>query len=151
MPAALLHDAGVLSSLGFASLHDHYRTRLSNPGLLTSSNPKYHFFAFDSLINLGLRGHDSRLILRRGFTEGSESTQGVKFRGNKDNLFDTEHVDARPMVNKLAAAINIQKPTYFYTHTCSMKTHFGMKDLWEWMESDDVFVLLYRLDASLRL
>ena len=82
--------------------------------------------------------------MRRGFTQDTTGQSGVTFRGNKEPLFDTEHVDARPVVNKLAAAINEDKPTYFYTHTCSMKTHFGMKHLWKWIESEELMNCLPR-------
>lgn len=126
IPSALLNSGGVLESLGFTSLEDHYRTRLSNPGILCSSNPKYHLFAYDCLTNLGLRGCDSRIILRRGFAE-LQKDGGVSFKGRDEPIFDTEQVDCSAIVNKLAAAVNQSNPTYFYTHTCSMRTHFGMK------------------------
>ena len=137
LPAASLHDDNVNKRHGLAGLQDTFRTRMSNPGLLASSNPKYHFYAFDNLINLGLRGCDSRMVMRRGFAE-HQGDGGVKIRGNKDPIFDTEQVDCRPIVNQLAAAIGEEPPTYFYTHTASMKTHFGIKLIWEWLMSDDL-------------
>ena len=57
-------------------------------------------------------------------------------RGREEPIFDTDQIDCRAVVNKLAAAIREEEPTYFYTHTCSMKTHFGMKLLWEWLNSE---------------
>jgi len=141
LPAALLHDDRTLKGLGYASLEDHFRTRISNPGLLASSNPRYHFFAFDALTNLGLRGCDSRVILRRGFAE-IQSQGGVRIRGQEERVFDTEQVDSRPIVNKLAAAIGEDDPTYFYTHTCSMRTHYGMKILWDWLMGDGIMDIL---------
>jgi hypothetical protein len=147
VPAALLHDDRWLRANGFESLQNHFQNRLSHPGLLTSSNPKYHFFAFDALCNLGLRGCDSRIILRRGFAE-LQGQGGVAFRGSEHPLFDTEQVDCRPMVNKLAAACAERKPTYFLTWTCSMRTHFGMKVIWDWLVSDDLYSLVARGDES---
>ena len=135
MPSAMLNCDKVLGSMGFSSLEDHYRSRLSHPGILTSSNPKYHLFAFDCFSNLSLRGCDSRVILSRGFAE-FQKDGGVSLSGRKDRIFDSEQVDSRPVVNKLAAAIIEEPPTYFYTHTCSMRTHFGMKHLWDWITSD---------------
>ena len=141
IPAAFLHDAGTLKQHGIASLEDHYRTRLISPGLLTSTNPKYHFFAFDCLTNIGMRGCDSRVILKRGFTEG-QGSGGVKFKGNTNPIFDTEQVDSRMVVNRLAAAIGESPPTYFYTHTCSMATHFGLRHIWDWIMSDDIIQIV---------
>jgi len=137
LPAAALHDDRVLKRHGLCTLQDHYRTRLSSPGLLASSDPKYHFFAFDNLTNLGMRGCDSRVILRRGFAD-LQGPGGVTMRGRKDPIFDTEQVDCRPIVNQLSAAIGLYPPCYFYTHTISMKTHYGIKLIWEWMMSDEI-------------
>lgn len=138
LPSALLNSDSTLHSLGFASLQDHYRTRLSNPAIFASSDPKYHLFAFDCLANLAMRGCDSRVILRRGFAD-KQGDAGVRFKDvTEERIFDTEHVDSSSVVNKLAAAVNERSPTYFYTHTCSMKTHFGMKLLWDWLAGKDV-------------
>jgi len=137
LPSSFLNSDRTLNSLGFASLQEHYRCRLSNPGLFSSSDPRYHLFAFDCLSNLSLRGCDSRVILRRGFAEHQDG--GVRFKDStEERLFDTEHVDSSAVVCKLAAAVNERGPTYFYTHTCSMKTHFGMKLIWDWLLSDEI-------------
>lgn len=149
LPAAALHDDKVLQRNGLCSLQDHYRTRMSNPALLASANPKYHFFAFDNLVNLGMRGCDSRVILRRGFAE-HQGKGGICMRGKKDPIFDTEQVDCRPVVNQLAAAIGDEQPTYFYTHTCSMKTHYGMKLIWEWIMSDEMLDEVCSGDESIQ-
>jgi hypothetical protein len=136
LPSALLNSDETLHGLGFASLQDHYRTRLSNASLFTASDPKYHLFAFDCLSNLALRGCDSRIILRRGFAERQEG--GVRFRNStEERIFDTENVDSSAVVMKLAAAVNERSPTYFYTHTCSMRTHFGIRLLWKWLTSEE--------------
>lgn len=148
IPAAALHDDLVLQHHGLCSLQDHYRSRLSNPGLLASANPKYHLFAFDSLVNLGMRGCDSRIILRRGFAE-YQGSGGIKLSGKANPIFDTEQVDCRPIVNQLSAAIGLRSPTYFYTHTCSMKTHFGMKVIWDWLMSDELMEIICDGDTDL--
>lgn len=136
LPVCLLHDASVLRQNGYASLEDHFRTRMSNPGILASSNPKYHFWAFDSIVNLGLRGCDTRAILRRGFTDTQKG--GVSFRGEQLPIFDTEQVDCRPVVNKLAATSSERSPTYFFTWTLSMMTHFGIRLLYKHITSEDL-------------
>ena len=138
IPSSMLNTDRVLHGIGFASLEDHYRTRLSNQGIFASSDPKYHFFAFDCLSNLSLRGCDTRVILRRGFAD-MQGEGGVRFKDTQeDRILKTEQVDSSSVVNKLAKAINERPPTYFYTHTCSMKTHFGMKHLWDWLAGDEV-------------
>ena len=137
LPAALLHGDSILRQNGVASLQDTYRTRLMSPGLLTSTNPKYHFWAFDALANFSMRGCDSRLILRRGFAE-LQDNGGVRLRGIKEPIFDSEHVECRSLVNRISASIGERFPTYFYTHTCSMRTHFGMRLLWKWLMSDEI-------------
>ena len=78
-PSALHDDDKVLQHNRFASLQDHFRSRISNPGILSSSNPLYHFFAFNNLTNLGMRGCDSRIIPRRGFAE-FQGKGGVKLK-----------------------------------------------------------------------
>ena len=139
IPSAFLNTDRVLSGFGFASLEDHYRTRISNPGIFASTDPKYHLFAFDCLANLGLRGCDSRVILRRGFAEMQGEAAGVRFKDAKEErIMDTEQVDSSSVVNKLAAAVHERPPTYFYTHTCSMLTHFGMKLIWDWLTGESI-------------
>ena len=137
LPAALLHGDDILRQNGMASLQTVYRTRLLSPGLLTSTNPKYHLWAFDALANFSLRGHDSRLILRRGFAEKQDGG-GVRMKGVSEPIFDSDHVECRSLVNKISATCSWRMPTYFYTHTCNMKTHFGMRLLWDWITGDDI-------------
>ena len=137
MPFPLLNSSNVLKRCGMLPLHDTYKTRLKSPALLASSNPKYHFWAFDALANFSLRGEDTRLVLRRGFAERLGSG-GVKIRGQNEPIFNTEYVESKSNVSKLAAAIAEKMPTYFYTHTLSMKTHFGMRQIWKWMTGDEV-------------
>ena len=137
LPAALLHGDRILKQNGMATLQDTYRTRLMSSGLLTSANPKYHFWAFDALANFSLRGTDSRLILRRGFAEAQDQG-GVRLRGKQEPIFDSDHVECRTLVNKICASCGESTPTFFYTHTCSMKTHFGIRILWDWLTSQDL-------------
>ena len=137
LPAALLHGDGILRRNGFATLQEHYCCRLMSPGLLTSSNPKYHFWAFDALANFSMRGNDSRVILQRGFAE-MQDRGGVRFTGIREPIFDSDHVECRSLVNKICATCAIKMPTYFYTHTCSMMTHFGIRILWNWLTDDEI-------------
>ena len=137
IPASMLHNEKSLQQYGLASLMDHYRTRLCSPDQLASAHPKYHFFTFDCLQNLGMRGCDSRLIMKRGYAE-MQGKGGVLMKGDKEPLFDTEQVDCRPVVSKLAAAIGEEEPAYFHTHTCSLKEGFGMRLIWNWLSSEEL-------------
>lgn len=135
IPVCLLADDATLRRLGFATLHDHVRTRLKDTSLLTSTDHRYHYFALDACLNLGMRGQDSRIILSRGFGT-LQGTGGVRALGEpQDLMFDTDSIDSRPVVNRLAAAIGEEMPTLFFTHTCSTATHFGMRVLKAWLES----------------
>ena len=78
MPFALLNCQHVVRRCGMVSLHDTFKTRLKSPALLASSNPRYHFWAFDAMANFSLRGEDTRLVLRRGFAENQRS-EGSSF------------------------------------------------------------------------
>ena len=75
---------------------------------------KYHFLAFDALANLSLRGHDTRVVLRRGFA-GSLSETGMRMRDDKQPIFTGNHVESRSVVNELSFSIGAEFPTYFYT------------------------------------
>ena len=137
MPFSLLNSQHVLRRCGMLSLHDTFKTRLKSPALLASSNPRCHFWMFDAMANFSLRGEDTRLVLRRGFAEYL-GQGGVRIRGQKEAVFNTEYVESKSNVSKLAAAVGEKMPTCFYTHTLSMKTHFGMRKIWEWITGEEV-------------
>ena len=106
--------------------------------LLTSTDSRYIFWALDAIANLGMRGQDSRLILSRGF--GSHQTGGIRLCTDDDRayerVFHMESVDSRPNVNKLAAAMGTWMPGLFFTHTCSMRNHFGIRILKRWLDNN---------------
>jgi hypothetical protein len=108
-----------------------------NHALLSSANAKYHFWAFDVLANFSLRGCDSRVILCKGFVE-KQGSGGICFRGSKEPIFNSEHIENRAVVSKLCASIAERTPTYFYTHSGSMRTHFGLRLNWAWLMSDEI-------------
>jgi predicted secreted protein len=141
LPCSFLCDERKMSAQGMASIGEHMRSRLSNSSLLTSTDPRYICYAFDSMVNLGLRGEDSRVILSRGFAR-KQGTDGIK--GERDSLrtFDTDTTDSRPTVNRLAAAVAQEQAKYFYTHTCNQKHHFGICRLKEWIDSEEYLRLL---------
>jgi len=135
IPSALLTDARQCSRNGFASVTDHMKARIKNPSLLTSTDPRYVFHAFDCFANINLRGEDSRLILSRGFVE-RQSSGGV--RANRSEYFNTDSIDSRPVVNKLSAAVAEETPTYFYTQSCNQKEFYGVQELKRWIDSPEL-------------
>ena len=140
IPSALLCDNSTLKGHGFATLHEHMRTRVMDASLLTSTDHRYQYFALDACINLGMRGQDSRIILSRGFGE-QQGAGGIRMCTDEEKqqnlIFDSDSVDSRPTVNKLAAALGEQMATLFFTHTCNMKHHFGMRILKRWLDSNE--------------
>ncbi len=67
LPCGLLADDAFLRSYGFAGVAEHMRCRVKNSSMLSSTDYRYIYYAFDWIANLLLRGHDSRVILNRGF------------------------------------------------------------------------------------
>jgi len=141
LPCSFLCNDTQMAAQGMASIGDHMRCRLSNTSLLSSTDPRYICYAFDSMVNLGLRGEDSRVILSRGFAN-KQGRDGIK--GDKDShrRFDTDTTDSRPTVHRLAAAVGQEQARYFYTHTCNQKSHFGISRVKNWIDSEEYLSLL---------
>jgi hypothetical protein len=102
-------------ALLLVALRDHARTRLNNLSqLVCSTDPRYHFLQFDILMNFGLHGKDTRLILPRGFAD-NHGKDGVRFRdsSNSTELYG-EATKNHANVHKLAALVSEQKPHYFF-------------------------------------
>jgi hypothetical protein len=138
-PNALLADESTLRKNGFATMQSHVRYRVTNSSLLTSTDERYLCYVFASLVNLQCRGKDTRVILHRGLTS---SRDGPKAAAGDEPIFDTDSVDSRPIVNKLASAVRDKQATYFYTHMANQKDHFGLRRIKEWINRDD-FLYLY--------
>ena len=87
-------------------------------------------------MNLQTRHSDTRIILHRGLwncglgKNVTPDTNGI--------LYDVDSIQARPIVNKLAAAVAEEQATYFYTHTCNQQEHFGMRAIKKWIDSTDL-------------
>jgi predicted GIY-YIG superfamily endonuclease len=139
IPSALLLDDAMLKRLGIASLQDHYQARLLDASLLTSTDYRYLYHALDGMLNLRNRGQDTRIIFSRGIGALENERGGARCIGGEpqEHLFDSDSIDSRPVVNKLAAAMGDEMPTFFYTHTCSMKTHFGIRVIRSWLDSEE--------------
>jgi hypothetical protein len=135
IPTALWTDAQKLKHLGLASMRNHSKTRLSDPSILCSTDSRYHFMMFDCLVNLGMRGHDSRLILHRGFAD-KQDKDGVSFNENNSDSMYADNVEDKTNVHKLASLIGKSHPPYFFTQSCNQSTCRGLGKLREWVIND---------------
>jgi hypothetical protein len=141
-PTALWSDMDTLKRLGIAPMRDHARTRLNNPSQLCSTDPRYQFLQFDILMNLGLRGKDTRLILHRGFAD-NQGKDGVRFRDSSDSAeLYGEASENHANVHKLAALVGERRPHYFFTQSCNQQTCRGLKVIREWVSSYEAKVLV---------
>ncbi len=139
IPSCLLAHDSTLSNCGFASLIDHFRTRITNTSLLTSTNNKYIAFCFDKFLNLQTRNTHTRIILNRGLWNCG---LGKSVPEKDEPLFDVDSIESRPIVNKLAAAVAEEQATYFYTHTCNQQDHFGIRQIKRWIDSNDLETII---------
>ena len=140
IPCGLMGHDATLRRFGIAGLHSHMYSRLTNPTFGTGADPRYICYAFDAMVNLSCRHEDVRVILHRGVTGTSTGVRVMDSGpGNvtDKSFFDTDSVDSRPVVNKLAAAVSEKQATYFYTHTCNATEHFGVAPIRNWIESDE--------------
>jgi predicted GIY-YIG superfamily endonuclease len=149
IPTGLWADNAFLKKLGIASMREHITTRIQNPALLCSTDTQYHFLLLDKLINLGMRGNDSRLILHRGLAE-SQKNEGASFRTKEGNEeLRGENVEDQSNVHKLAALIAESPPDYFYTQSCNQTTCPGVRKIRQWVTSDQgIFVVATKYKVS---
>ena len=146
LPAALMASKKECKAFGFASMQEHIQTRLTNPSLRCFTDPRYIFYAYDCVANINLRGEDTRIILSHGFVE-SQGSGGLK--ANRSREFNTDAVDSRPVVNRLAAALAERNFTYFYTQTVNQSGFFGIKPMKDWIDSQEYEKLLFEGRANL--
>ena len=137
IPCGALAHSATLKKAGIADLVAQIRSRITNPSLATSTDPRYLCYAFDVIVNLGCRHEDTRVVLHRGIV-GTES--GIALREDNTSHFNVDSVDSRPTVNKLAAAVAEKQATYFFTHTPNASDHFGLAPLRKWLCSDEALV-----------
>jgi hypothetical protein len=91
-----------------------------------SMDPRYLFYAFDCIANVHLRGQDSRLVLSRGFMK-EEASQSLS--PNRSSKYNTDAIDSQRVVNRLAAALEEELATYFFTQTCNQRDFFGVREI----------------------
>lgn len=136
IPNAFWKDNSTLKKLGIASLYDHLRTRMLDPSLQTHTNTVYHYFAWDQLANLGLRGHNTELVLRRGWAE-MNGYEGIQMRDKEDPVYDEQMIDTRATINQLSAANARQQVDLFFTWTNNQTDTFGCRKIAQWINSDE--------------
>ncbi len=136
IPCGLLGDDAFLRSYGFAGVPKHMRCRVKNTSLLSSTDYRYIYYAFNLIANLLLYGHESHVILNRGF---STKPKQLDFNSHqeqdvKDFQLNTDHVHSRQMVNQHATAVAEEQATYLYTHMCKQKSHFNVHKIKAWLD-----------------
>ncbi len=118
-----------------ASMADHAKTRLKSIGNSAGNNPQYLSFLFDSLANGAIEGHDTRIVLSRGF-ESCMGPAGMRLRDKDDDLY-TDGIDNRQNVHNLCASEREQPSTLFLTLTCNQSRHFGVRKIKNYIDSGE--------------
>jgi hypothetical protein len=138
LPTAFWTDHHTLARHGIGSMRSHACIRINDPGLLTCTDSRYHFLSMDTLINLGLRGNDSRLLLHRGFAESQGKNEGVAVRveDGTEELYD-DNVDNRSNVYKLSRLCEEDPGHFFYTQSCNSDTARALGILRQWVTSSE--------------
>ena len=75
------------------------------------------------------------MLLNRGLGSHGPRECGI---GHREQLFDSDSFNSRPVVNQLCAAIAEKTPEYFYTHMVNQSEHFGLAKLKQWLDSDEI-------------
>ena len=119
----------------FASIQDHIRSRVTNPGVATSTDSRYISHCYDVLTNVAANHEDTRLILNRGLTVNDDKFGGLCVRGKKDSSL-TGSIDSKQMVRNLCYSEKYHKWSHFLTFTCNQKNHFGTAPIKNWMDDD---------------
>lgn len=149
LPTALMTDNTTVKRFGMATLHDHMRTRITSTALLTSSDNTYLLFALDACLNLGTRGHDTRVQLKRGWDPDFTKGDGVRMKESNDRsdevLYTVEQMDNRIMCDKVAYAMVRELPVYFWTFTMNATDCFGMRVLKRALDDDRVLRHIVRV------
>ena len=125
IPFFLYGDDKACNSFGFQSLLQHFITRITDPTLLTSSNPKYLQYATDALLNLGLKGQLTHDYIKRGIQSIELDKPLPQFENSCYNFSS----DTEMRVDELAAAMRSNPVTLFLTLTCNQKEHPGVAPL----------------------
>ena len=132
LPYFLFGTKSQCNSFCFEDLLSHFRTRLTDSTLLTSTSVSYIQFAIDCMINLALGKQHSQVFFRKGLQSlrlGSEKTQLFA----RD--FNFHSIDSERRVRELSAAVAREPPTLFLTLTCNQREHPGIAPLLQKIET----------------
>jgi len=148
IPSPLWTSGYTTKHFGFASIEDHMRNRIMNSSLRCSTEPTYLFFAFDTICNANSPKIHSQIILSRGFEHMLGSLGIYGFPEESTNIFSgIDTVNSQKTVLQLAAFLRDNDPTYFYTHTCNTREHFGVAPLQRWVDLQ-IEQLRFNLESS---
>ena len=103
--------SGATSNSGFACMKSHMNNRIRLPGTLTSTDPRYISFAFDTMSNIALNKSDSRIIINRGLVDQSIDS-GLNIRAREDSNL-TDEADGKHIVRRLCASQKFHQFDYF--------------------------------------
>ena len=136
IPTPLLSEK--CAQYGFQSLPQHLRSRLTNSGSTSSTDPHYITHCYDMLTNLSATHLDTRIAMNRGLTAGSDTLGGLGVRGGNDSAGSAllGSIDSNQMVKNLCASQQLHPSSFFCTFTCAQARHFGTKILKEWIDGD---------------
>ena len=143
IPNVFLKDDQTLHNYGIASLYDMLRTRILDPSLLSSTNHQYQAFCWDAIANLGLRGSDTHMVLRRGWAHVI-GHQGLRMQNEGEIIYDTYAIDSRATINQIAAANARKTVDVFFTWTCNQTHTFAVRKITEWIESNEAITSILR-------
>jgi predicted GIY-YIG superfamily endonuclease len=135
IPTPLFCQHDTRKQFGVASMADHAKMRLKSVGNTASTSPDFLAFTFDTLANGAVEGHDTRIVLSRGF-ESCMGPAGMRLRDQDDDLY-SDGIDNRQNVHNLCAAERIRSSDLFVTLTCNQARHFGIKKIKNYVDSGE--------------
>ena len=124
------------NELGFATIHDHLKNRLTSCSVSTGTNPKYIAFGYDMICNLFANHQHHEVVMNRGFTvsEGEGDKPPTLTVRSKDDSTLTDSTDSMNLILNLCAAQRYHKFHFFLTFTANMKEHFGLSFIKQWID-----------------
>ena len=125
IPSGLFNKASFNQQLGFFGVEQMLVSRIKNGSSLCSSNIAYLQFVFDTILNLHLEQSDVRVVLNRGWQELKKPTSTSRVVDS--NVFRMDNAESRKNVSEVAVFVKEYEPTWFFTYTCSQKTHPGLR------------------------
>ena len=102
LPSFLLQPDALNEKLGFATVSNQLRARLTNGALMTSSNLNYASLAFDLKMNAELnKSHSSYVVFKRGYEDLLGDEDALKL---PNTALKWDGLEGSKRVQKVAAA-----------------------------------------------